>query len=440
MNIRKHWKKLLLTITAFFWASCTSENTTQPLYGVPCNPEGCGNPEVESSSSDALASSSSEGNAPSSSSVEESSSSAEKFKVPKVINMMDGMEIIPDSCEANREGYNPAYPQRNQDAVSATRSKIKDIISKDSVSAATKECLKDILPQIGESEYLYGVSPHIVLDVKCSDGSTFYSKATKNLAETYGITEEDVVKESDAIHKANEEAEQRYEQEINDCLESRPHSSSSGSASSSSGEVTCAPGDSTVSYYPPSYSADIARMNAGEKAKRTSVNVIDSVSNTLQTVPQCLADLRQELDEFVALYGAPVTFPKDEVCSDGTTRPTQEYLDYLKMKEEWETNKPALDAECQKIYEDKLKEIEAQINKCLATSNPNTDLTVCDLEAMCPVYGVTSSCIYNYQCKDGVSCYRDEGDSNFYCTDKQGERVSYTKNAFNKKYYTKNRY
>lgn len=26
MNIRKHWKKLLLTTTAFFWASCTSEN------------------------------------------------------------------------------------------------------------------------------------------------------------------------------------------------------------------------------------------------------------------------------------------------------------------------------------------------------------------------------------------------------------------------------
>ena len=26
MNIRKHWKKLLLTTTAFFWTSCTSEN------------------------------------------------------------------------------------------------------------------------------------------------------------------------------------------------------------------------------------------------------------------------------------------------------------------------------------------------------------------------------------------------------------------------------
>ena len=304
MNIRKHWKKLLLTTTAFFWASCTSENSTQPLYGVPCAPEGCGNPrvessssdDVESSSSDALASSSSEANAPSSSSIEESSSS---------------------------------------EAVA---------------------------------------------------------------------------------------------------------SSSSESTSSSSGEVTCVPGDSLVSYYPPYYSESVAKSNAEQKANHGGVTKIDSVSNTLQTVPQCLADLRQELDMFVALYGAPDMIHKDEVCSDGTTRPTQEYLNYLKMKEEWEKNKPALDAECQKIYEDKLKEIEAQINNCLATSNPNTDLTVCDLEAMCPVYGVTSSCIYNYQCKDGVSCDRGEGDSNIYCTDKQGERVTYTQNQFKKKYYTKNRY
>lgn len=216
--------------------------------------------------------------------------------------------------------------------------------------------------------------------------------------------------------------------------------SSSSANGSSSSEVTCVPGDSLVSYYPPYYSESVAKSNAEQKANHGGVTKIDSVSNTLQTVPQCLADLRQELDMFVALYGAPDMIHKDEVCSDGTTRPTQEYLNYLKMKEEWEKNKPALDAECQKIYEDKLKEIEAQINNCIATSNPNTDLTVCDLEAMCPVYGVTSSCIYNYQCKDGVSCDRGEGDSNIYCTDKQGERVTYTKNAFNKKYYTKNRY
>jgi hypothetical protein len=181
-------------------------------------------------------------------------------------------------------------------------------------------------------------------------------------------------------------------------------------------------------------------MNAEDKAKRAGVNKIDSVQKTLQTVPQCLANLRQELDMFVALYGAPVRLHKDEVCSDGTTRPTQEYLDYLKMKEEWEKNKPALDEECQKIYEDKLKEIEQTVKECLATSNPNTDLTVCDFDAMCPEYGVDSKCTLKYTCNDGVTCRRTEGDTNMVCTDKQGEKTTYTKKDFDKKYYTQERY
>ena len=216
--------------------------------------------------------------------------------------------------------------------------------------------------------------------------------------------------------------------------------SSSSANGSSSSEVTCAPGDSLVSYYPPSYSASVAKSNAEQKANHGGVAKIDSIQNTLQTVPQCLADLRQELNMFVALYGAPMKFNKNEVCSDGTTRPTQEYLDYLKMKEEWEKNKPALDAECQKIYEDKLKEIEQTIKECIATSNPNTDLTVCDFEAMCPEYGVDSKCTLKYTCNDGVTCRRTEGETNMVCTDKQGEKTTYTKKDFDKKYYTKESY
>ena len=449
MNLRKHWKNLLLTITAFLWASCTSESTTQPLYGAVCPPEGCGNPGVESSSSDAAESSSSDAlanssseaetsssseiNAPSSSSVVESSSSAKGLKIDKVINMMDGVEVIPDSCEPNREGYNPAYPYKNQNAKGAIRSKIQSIISNDSVSAESKDCLKDILTQIQQSAMLYGVSPHIVIDVKCSDGTTYNSKATKELAEMLGITEEEFVKRSEELDKANDEAQQQLEQKINECLDPKQPSSSSS-------EVTCAPGDSTVSYYPPSYSADIAKMNAEEKAKHASVSKIDSISNTLQTVPQCLADLRQELDMFVALYGAPNNITKDEVCSDGTTRPTQEYLNYLKMKEEWEKNKPALDEECQKIFEDKLKEIEQTVKECLATSDPNTDLTVCDFDAMCPEYGVDSKCTYKYTCNDGVTCRRTQGNTNMDCTDKQGEKFTNTQREFDKKYYTKENY
>jgi len=56
----KHFKKFALALSAFFWASCTSENATQPLYGVVCPPEGCADSEISSSSGAAPISSSSE--------------------------------------------------------------------------------------------------------------------------------------------------------------------------------------------------------------------------------------------------------------------------------------------------------------------------------------------------------------------------------------------
>lgn len=71
----KHWKKILLTATAFFWTSCHYEDDAQPLYGVYCPPEGCTTPEIESSSNETESSSSSE--VASSSSIEKSSSSTE---------------------------------------------------------------------------------------------------------------------------------------------------------------------------------------------------------------------------------------------------------------------------------------------------------------------------------------------------------------------------
>jgi hypothetical protein len=212
-------------------------------------------------------------------------------------------------------------------------------------------------------------------------------------------------------------------------------SSSSQTASSSSAKVTCVPGDSTISYYAPSYSADIAKMNAEEKAKRTGFNKVDSIHNELLSPPQCLADLRQQLNDFVALYGAPVTFPKEEVCSDGTARPTKEYQEFLKMKEEWEKNKPALDAECQKIYEDKLNAIQQQINKCLSNAD-TTKKIACDLDAMCPEYGVNSKCSYNYNCEDGAECW-DSAENTIKCTDETGKSVTYTEEEFKSKYYRK---
>ena len=135
---------------------------------------------------------------------------------------------------------------------------------------------------------------------------------------------------------------------------------------SSSSEVTCVPMDSSVTYFAEDYSADTKKMWKEEAAKHDAVDKIDSIKQTLAETPVCLEHLRMELDRFVALYGAPtVIMNAVESCSDGTTRPSEEYARFLKMQEEWEANKPALEEELKKVYEDKMKEIEERINKCL---------------------------------------------------------------------------
>ena len=163
----------------------------------------------------------------------------------------------------------------------------------------------------------------------------------------------------------------------------KPECSSSEQASSSSNsinEVSCHPGDSVIGYFPLDYSVEHAKANAAERARYAALDSVEKIidprpisekeDNPLDSVawskiPQCLKDIRDSLSYFVALYGAPIHIHTDEVCDDGTTRPTEEYLNYQKMKEDWERNKPALDEEVKKIYEDKLKELEQQINRCL---------------------------------------------------------------------------
>lgn len=136
---------------------------------------------------------------------------------------------------------------------------------------------------------------------------------------------------------------------------------------SSSSEVTCVPMDSSVVYFAEDYSADTKKMWKEEEAKHDAVDKIDSITPTLAETPLCLEQLRMELDMFVALYGAPTIINNAvDSCSDGTIRPSEEYARFLKMKEEWEANKPALEEELKKVYEDKMKEIEKRINKCLS--------------------------------------------------------------------------
>ena len=235
----KHWKKIALTLTALFWASCSETHEEAVLYGCP--PDGCyDEPESSDSNNDESSSSETSG-------------------------------VLSSSSEKN--------------------------------VSSSSEAAK---PESSSSEFvaglLYGVEPPDSIDVKCF------------------------------------------------------------------------PMDSSVSYFPNDYSADNAKFWKEEAAKHDAVAKIDSVKETLAETPMCLEHLRMELDQFVALYGAPTIIRNAvEKCIDGTIRPSEEYAQFLKMKEEWEANKPALDEELQKAYEDKLKEIEQRINKCLNSSNDEID-------------------------------------------------------------------
>ena len=177
----------------------------------------------------------------------------------------------------------------------------------------------------------------------------------------YGLPES-----SDASEDGSSSSEATGSETSSSSSEATKPESSSTMDKLSSSEVTCIPLDSTVVYFAEEYSADIKKMWKEEAAKDDAVDKIDSIKATLAETPTCLENLRIELDRFIALYGAPTIINNAvDSCSDGTIKPSEEYAKFLKMQEEWEANKSALEEELKKVYEDKMKEIEARINKCL---------------------------------------------------------------------------
>lgn len=213
-----------------------------------------------------------------------------------------------------------------------------------------------------EEAVLYGCPPDGCYDEPESsdsnnDESSSSEKTISSSSETASSSSETSKPESSETANTESSSSESIETE-----------SSSSEAKSSSSEITCVPLDSSVAYFYDDYIADVKKMWKEEAAKHDAVNKIDSIKQTLAETPMCLENLRDELDRFVALYGAPVVIDSAvESCSDGTIRPREEYAKFLKMTEEWEANLPALEEELKKVYEDKLKEIEARINKCLSS-------------------------------------------------------------------------
>ncbi len=211
MNIHKHLRNFFLVSTALFWANCSSDSDVSSPATTA---------EGQSSSQDSIDSSSSVES--SSETSAEQSSSSEKQRKYTLINKS---EFIPDSCEPNQYGITPGDEYYIEYfANSIGQSRIEEILSDssafaDSAAQETKVCLKSVLDTISHFAPLYGTSPYAVLDVKCSDGSTYFSQLVKNYAKQQKITEEEAFQVSEQYDRDVKDRLQKIKQQIDSCLQ-----------------------------------------------------------------------------------------------------------------------------------------------------------------------------------------------------------------------------
>ena len=403
MNIRKHWKRLLLTTTALFWASCTSENeNTFPTIGQDMSsavePGISSDSNIESSNENAAESSSSEAKAPSSSSAAESSSSSLNPNVyrlasnpsvtctPSYIN--GGKCLDDDDAKSNKEAIQrkiDEYKKTVEENQTLTLEQLDSLEEK--INANLKEWL--------DADYKAYRTPkthctHVDLGTlvyKCSNNESYE-------ASTLATDSENRILYTKEEHRA------KFPEKYQSSSSSEPESSNSTTPPS----PLCQKSDFATS-------DDIL-----EADKNIKKELLDSAKKELGT------NLAEKdsicLDRVENTYSSPSTdvIAKKQTC-DGETVVNPRYQQEL----------DSLKASVKKL-----------IDKCIEYSK--IEQIACVIDEMCPEYGVDSKCTYKYSCNDGLSCRRTEGENDMKCTDKQGEEIKYTQEEFEKKYYEKRRY
>jgi hypothetical protein len=402
MNIRKHWKKLLLTTTALFWASCTSENeNTFPTIGQDTSSavdpgissdsnKSSSEKAVESSSSDAVASSSSEAKIPSSSSLNlnayKLASDPSITCTPSYIN--GGKCLDDDDAKSNKEAIQrkiDEYKKTVEENQTLTLEQLDSLEEK--INANLKEWL--------DADYKAYRTPkshctHVDLGTlvyKCSNNESYE-------ASTLATDNENHILYTKEEHRA------QFPEKYQSSSSSEPESSNSTTPPS----PLCQKSDFATS-------DDIL-----EADKNIKKELLDSAKKELGT------NLAEKdsicLDRVENTYSSPSTdvIAKKQTC-DGETIVNPRYQQEL----------DSLKASVKKL-----------IDKCIEYSK--IEQIACDISEMCPEYGVDSKCTYKYSCNDGLSCRRTEGENDMKCTDKQGEEIKYTQEEFEKRYYTKSRY
>ena len=409
MNIRKHWKKLLLTTTALFWASCTSENgSTYPTIGQDTssavepgissdsNIESSSENAAESSSSDAVASSTSE--VPSSSSATAPSSSslnpnayrlASDPSVTCTQSNINGGKCLDEEDAKNNE----KAIQRKIDEYKKTVEENQTLTLEqlDSLEEKTIANLKEWIEADNKAfrtpkAHCTHVDPGTLV-YNCSNNERYEAST---LATDY----------DNHILYTKEEHRAKFPEKYQSSSSSEPKSSSSATPPS----PLCQKSDFTT---PTDFDKawendkkellDIAKKELGTKLAEKDSICLDRVERTY-------------------LYPSTDVIAKKQTC-DGETIVNPRY------QQELDTLKASL---------------KKLIDKCIEYSK--IEQIACEYTASCPIYGVDSKCTDYYNCNDGLSCRRIMNESNMNCTDKQGKEIKYTHEEFEKKYYEKRRY
>jgi len=410
MNIRKHWKKLLLTTTALFWASCTSENeNTFPTIGQDTSsavePGISSDSNIESSNENAAESSSSEAKAPSSSSITQSSSS----------------EANPSSSS---DGNKP-YKLASDPSITCTPSYING-----------GKCL--------DSEDFYNARDNILEKIE---------KHKKILEENQTLTLEQLDSLEEEIIEANKQWETQtssyYTNRNSNCVHMDPGTLVYNCSNNKSYEASTLATDYDNHIL---YTKEEHRAKFPEKYQSSSSSEPKSSSSATPPSPLCQKsdfatsddileadkNIKKELLDFAKTELGNNLAEKDSICLDRVERT------YLYPSTDVIAKKQTCDGETivNPRYQQELDSLKASvkklIDKCIEYSK--IEQTACIIDAMCPEYGVDSKCIYDYNCVDGLSCWRTEGENDINCTDKQGKEIKYTHEEFEKKYYTKRRY
>ena len=403
MNIRKHWKRLLLTTTALFWASCTSENeNTFPTIGQDTphavDPSASSDSHIESSNENAAESSSSEAKAPSSSSAAESSSSSLNPNVYRLASnpsvtctssyINGGKCLDDDDAKSNKEAI-----QRKIDEYKKTVEE-NQTLTLEQLDSLEEKTIANVKEWIDVDYKAYRTPQshctHVDLGTlvyKCSNNESYEAST---LATDY----------DNHILYTKEEHKAKFPEKYQSSSSSKPESSSTTTPPSPLCQKSdFATEDDFVKAWEDDKKEllDIAKKELGNNLAEKDSICLDRVENTY-------------------LNPATNVIAKKQTC-DGETVVNPRY------QQELDTLKAS---------------IKKLIDKCIEYSK--IEQIACDISAMCPEYGVGFKCTYKYSCNDGVSCRRTEGERDLNCSNKQGENFKYTQEEFEKKYYTKRRY